>query len=309
MRRFSALAVAALVLTVAACQGAPAATDPYQVMYDAHGTWDAVQINIGASVQGGKTPFSIDQSGLKVVVDSTKTRILVHASLPIKQFNIDAKTLTQLGITGDNLDIDVLYDNDALYAKAPALKSTVQLLVLQAGETIDGDLGGWLKLGTKSEFEALAGLAGGSVTPSAVPMATAASAADLKAKLEGAGITLTLVGSEQHAGVDANHVALAIDWAKLSQSDYLKTFGTSQLQSFLTQAEGSTVTGDFWVDRTAKRVVGLDIHATDKNGQKLDMTITAKVPDAGTSFDAPANAVRVPLMGIVTKMVGQLGNQ
>jgi hypothetical protein len=139
-------------------------------------------------------------------------------------------------------------------------------------------------------------------------MATPASAADLKAKLEAAGITLTLAGSEQHAGVDANHVKVAIDWEKLSKSDYLKGVSASQLQSFLTSAEGSTITADIWVDRTANRVVGVDVHATDKTGEKVDVTVTAKAPDSGTSFTAPADAVRVPLVGIVTKMLGQLGS-
>ena len=307
MRKLNTLAgalVAVIVVVLAGCNNAPAASDPYQVLYDANGKWDTVQVNVGLSAQGGDTPLTLDPSAIKVVVDSNAGKGLVHVALPVAQLQIDAATLGQLGITGDTLDLDVLWDGDALYAKAPALKSFVQLLLLQAGQTVTGDLGGWLRLATKSEFEALAGVAGGGVTPSIAPMPSAASAADLKAKAEAAGVALTLAGSEQHAGVDANHITFTLDWKKFAQSDFMKGAEASQAQTFLAAMDGVTLTGDVWVDKVAKRVVGVDIHGA-KDSEKFDMTITAKAPDAGTSFDAPADAVNVPLMGMVTQLLSQ----
>jgi len=307
MRKLNTLAgalVAVIVVVLAGCNNAPAASDPYQVLYDANGKWDTVQVNVGLSAQGGDTPLTLDPSAIKVVVDSNAGKGLVHVALPVAQLQIDAATLGQLGITGDTLDLDVLWDGDALYAKAPALKSFVQLLLLQAGQTVTGDLGGWLRLATKSEFEALAGVAGGGVTPSIAPMPSAASAADLKAKAEAAGVALTLAGSEQHAGVDANHITFTLDWKKFAQSDFMKGAEASQAQTFLAAMDGVTLTGDVWVDKVAKRVVGVDIHGA-KDSEKFDLTITAKAPDAGTSFDAPADAVNVPLMGMVTQLLSQ----
>ena len=307
MRKLNTLAgalVAFIVVVLAGCNNAPAASDPYQVLYDANGKWDTVQVNVGLSAQGGDTPLTLDPSAIKVVVDSNAGKGLVHVALPVAQLQIDAATLGQLGITGDTLDLDVLWDGDALYAKAPALKSFVQLLLLQAGQTVTGDLGGWLRLATKSEFEALAGVAGGGVTPSIAPVPSAASAADLKAKAEAAGVALTLAGSEQHAGVDANHITFTLDWKKFAQSDFMKGAEASQAQTFLAAMDGVTLTGDVWVDKVAKRVVGVDIHGA-KDSEKFDLTITAKAPDAGTSFDAPADAVSVPLMGMVTQLLSQ----
>ena len=307
MRKLNTLAgalVAVIVVVLAGCNNAPAASDPYQVLYDANGKRDTVQVNVGLSAQGGDTPLTLDPSAIKIVVDSNAGKGLVHVALPVAQLQIDAATLGQLGITGDTLDLDVLWDGDALYAKAPALKSFVQLLLLQAGQTVTGDLGGWLRLATKSEFEALAGVAGGGVTPSIAPVPSAASAADLKSKAEAAGVVLTLAGGEQHAGVDANHITFTLDWKKFAQSDFMKGAEASQAQTFLAAMDGVTLTGDVWVDKGAKRVVGVDIHGA-KDSEKFDMTITAKAPDAGTSFDAPADAVNVPLMGMVTQLLSQ----
>jgi hypothetical protein len=309
MRKLNTLAVVlvAFIAVVAGCNSAPAANDPYQVMYEANGKWDTVQVNVGLSVQGGDTPLSLDPSAIKFVVDSNSGKALVHVALPISQLQIDAATLGQLGITGDTLELDVLWDGDALYAKAPALKNAVQLMLMQAGQTVSGDLGGWLRLATKSEFDALAGIAGGGVTASSAPMASPASAADLKAKAEAAGLVLTLAGSEQHAGVDANHITFTLDWQKFAQSEYMQGAEASQAQAFLGAMEGATVTGDVWVDRSAKRVVGVDVHGAGKTGEKVDLTITARSPDAGTSFDAPADAVQVPLMGMITQLMTQFG--
>src|SRR6185312_13709414 len=148
MRKLNTLAVAlvALVAVLAGCTGAPAASDPYQVVYDANGKWDTVQVNVGLSVQGGARPLTLDPSAVKFVVDSNAGKALVHLSLPLAQLQVDAATLGQLGITGDTLDLDILWSGDALYAKAPALKNAVQLLLMQAGQTVTGDLGGWLRL-------------------------------------------------------------------------------------------------------------------------------------------------------------------
>jgi len=93
---------------------------------------------------------------------------------------------------------------------------------------------------------------------------------------------------------------------KFAQSEFMKGAAASQGQAALSALQGGTVTGDLWVDRTAKRVVGVDIHGA-KDSQKVDVTITAKTPDAGTSFDAPADAVQVPLMGMITQLMTQFG--
>jgi hypothetical protein len=310
MRKLFSVAAFVLVAVLAACQSAPAANDPYQVLYDSRdATWEQVQVQVGLSVQGGDTPISIDSSAIKLVLDTKAGKALVHLSLPVAQLGVDPATLIQLGITGPSLDVDVLWDGDALYAKSPAAGPIVTMLMLQSGEVPTGDLAGWLKLGTAADFGAIPGLAGGGVIPSTAPMATPANAAALKTELEAAGITLTLAGSEQHAGVDANHVTVAVDWAKLAASPMFASVTQSQLESFLGAIEEATITADIWADKSSKRIVGVDAHlaSTDGSNQKVDLTITLKTPDAGTSFDAPASAVEVPLMQMITQLLGSFG--
>jgi hypothetical protein len=310
MRRFLALALIAVTATVAACSGS-GTTDPYQLAWNARTAgWDQVQVDVGVSVKGGSNPVTINPGAIRLVVDSKAGKGLFHVSLPAAALGTDAsKLLTQFGISGTTIDLDVLYDGTALYAKSPFAPALVAALFSSSGTAPSGDLTGWLKLASKADFESLGALAGGSL-PSTAPMATIADAAALKTQLEGMGITLTYVGSEQHNGVDANHLSAAVDWQKLAANP-LFAAGSSQAQvkTGLAALEAATVSLDFWLDKSSNRIIGIDFKASPKSDttQSGEVIINFKTPDAGTSLETPSSFVELPVMQSLGQLMKSFG--
>jgi hypothetical protein len=321
MRKLFVLAIVALSGLLAACNGAATTTDPYQIVWNARSaTWDQVQVDLSMSATGSASgqSVSIQPGAIRLAFDTKAGKALVHVSLPVDSLDLDAATKAQLGLTGSTLDLDVLYDGNALYVKSPLAAPLVTMLFSQAGTTVpSGDLAGWLKLGTKADFEALAALgmnAAGGVLPSFPtasfePFPSAVDAASLKTQLENMGIVLTYAGTEQHSGVDAAHLTATVDWAKLSASDLFKHLDQAQINDFVSQAKDATITLDAWFDTASGRFVGLDVHGSSAShpDESLSLSLTLKTPDAGTSFDAPASAVDVPVSQLLTQLLQSLG--
>jgi hypothetical protein len=303
MRRRLLLGLVAIAAMLAACQGATTSNDPYQLSFNASkASWDQVQIDLSLSAQVGSDSISLTPGAVRLVIDSKNGKGLFHLSIPISALGSSAADLAQLGITGDTLDVDVLYDGLALYAKSPIAPSLVQLLYASSGSPPSGDLTGWLKLGTAADFAALAALGGGSATASAAPMPTFADANSLKTKLTNAGVTLAFVATETHNGTNADHVSATIDWAKLAASDVFGSSATqAQVQQAFTALEGTNSSIDLWIDHSNNRLVGVEIKGSSKSDptQTFDLNVTFKTPDAGTSLDAPASSVDVPLMQLL----------
>lgn len=309
MRRFLILLLALMaVLTVAGCAGAPAATDPYDIARKAmDAKWDSVQVDVGINAKDGKSTVKIDPGAIRFVVDSKAGKALVHVALPVADLGADAASLKALGVTGDSIDIDVVYDGAALYAKSPVLGSVLGAMLAQSGKMPSGDMTGWLRLGTKEDFASLGAAAAGSAKPE-LPTASL-DAAGLKKDFETNGITLTFVAAEKKNGVDANHLKVAIDASKLSGSKAFGDLGGTQLDQLKAVAKTGTISGDVWIDKGTNRVVEADIHAagTGSNAASGDVTISLKTPDAGTSFDAPATYTDLPvksLLGTFMEMFG-----
>jgi len=311
MRKILALVVA-VAAVVAACGGQTTTTtnDPYELVHKSQSAgWDRVQIDIGFSVTGPEA-ISIDPSALRVAVDTATDRVNVHVAFPISALGDSAAELRQLGITGDSLEFDAIYDGDALYAKSP-LGNLLAALMIQAGEIPTGDMTGWLKLLSKADFESMVDLFGGDLPPvpmpDDLPIPSAADVETLKATLEGMGITLTHAGTASHNGVDAEKVTAAVDLAKLADSDYFSGLGSDGAMD-LDPAE-ATLSADLWFDRSNSRLIGIDVHAasTSDASEKADITINLHEPDAGVSFDAPASFVDVPLMEMLSTLMESFG--
>jgi hypothetical protein len=310
MRKLLALVVT-LAAVAAACGGQTATTnDPYEIVHRSQAaTWDRVQVDVGISVTGPDT-ISIDPSALRFAIDTEAGKANVHVAFPISALGDSAAELRQLGITGDNLELDAIYDGEALYAKSP-LGNLLAALMIQAGEIPSGDMTGWLRLFSAEDVESLGSLFGGGLTPIPVPddlpFASAADVATLKATLEGMGIALTHAGTESHNGVDADKVAVAIDLAKLAASEYFTDLGSNGMVD-LDPADG-TLSVDLWFDRGNGRLIGIDIHAasTADPTEKADITINLHEPDAGVSFDAPASFVEVPLIDMLSTLMESFG--
>lgn len=305
MRRLTALAIAAIVL--AGCGGATTLTDPYQIVdKSASATYDVVQVNVGFNA-AGTTPVTIDPKSIQIIADHKAGKAEFKVSLPLAQLGADASALAQLGITSGNLDLDVVFDGQAVYAKGDVLKTVLTMLLTQAGLT-PGDLSGWLRLGTKDEFQALAG----QIAPSALPsMAPAAShdAASIKKALDEVGITLTYAGAEKRANKDTAHLTVAVDTAKLSSSAAFQAVPSSQATTLKTGLQQLGIAADAWIDSSTYRLVEVDVHLTPKDGStgKVDVTILVSQPTDTGGLVAPSPYTVVPLSQLVTELLKSFG--
>ncbi|HJP89132.1 MAG TPA: hypothetical protein VJ850_08870 [Candidatus Limnocylindrales bacterium] len=308
MRRLLALITAAVVvLLVAGCGNNAGTNDPYQlVLQTRDAKMDQVQIDFGASVKSAGATVTLDPGAIRIVIDSKAGKGSFHMSLPAAALNVPQAQLAQMGITGNTIDADVLYDGQALYAKSPILGTLLQLFGAQGGVTIpSGDLTGWLKLLTKTEIDSLGLGAGAAATPSP----GAADAAALKNELANAGITLTLAGTETKNGVSASHITAAIDVTKFLNSPMVpSTAQKGQLDQLREAAKNATVTGDLWVDNGSKHLVEMDVHivATGTDAGQADLTIGFSAPSS-PNFDAPASSVEIPTMQIVGQLIQMFG--
>lgn len=301
------VALVAVVSLLAGC-GGTAASDPYELVRSSVQTaWSPVQINIGLTATAGGKTVTLDPKSIAIVVDSAGGKGAFHLSLSAASLEIPASALLQLGITGDTIDFDVVYDGTALYAKSAVLKPLIQFVLGSSGKVPAGDLTGWLKLGTKEELAAFAAMGRAGVSPSVAPVPDAAG---LKAALEEAGVTLTVVGAEKRNGVDAQHVKVAIDSAKLVNNPNFASGAGNQYAQVAAALKTLTISGDLWIDAGSKRVIETDFHGASTSGSSdtVDVAVTAHDPDGTVPLDGPATAVDVPmstLLGEMMKLMGQ----
>jgi len=313
------VALALLSLLIAACGGGaatptPAAvTDPNEILARAVAApMDQVEVKIGVKTSGATSgDITIDPDSIVVTVDSTAGKGSFHLSLPASALGSDASMLGALGATGDTIDLDVLFDGQAVYAKSPLAASLLPLLMAQSGQTISGDLTGWLRLGTADDFAALGETFG--AIPGASPGASAAPEAlpsfdpqQLQADLEASGVTLTYAGTESHNGVDADHVTMTIDGQKLASGPLasdVPSIGGSQLQDL---ANAGTLTADAWFDHSTGRVMEVDLNGTDSSGATFDLTILVSTPSS-TSLDAPSSYTDVPVAPLLSSLMQTFG--
>jgi hypothetical protein len=304
-----------LVMLVAAACGAsatPSPADAYQAAARAiKAPMDQIKIQVGVASTGGTTDISIDPGAIQLVLDTKAGKANVHLSLPVAALGSDATQLLALGLTGDTLDLDLIYDGSALYAKSPLAATLLPLLSAQSGSPITGDLTGWLRLGTADDFASLADLFG--ATASGAPNASAAPSdlanldpGQLKTELENAGVVITYVGTENRNGVDSDHLTLTVDPAKLASSPLTSELPGSQLGQIQDLTSGDTLSADVWLDQSDGRLNEADLHIGSSDGSKTDVTILVSVPDS-TAFDAPSDYTDVPVMPLLTTLMQTFG--
>jgi hypothetical protein len=304
--------IAALSLAVAACGGS-ASSDPYELLIQSSkATWSPVQINLGIQATGTGQTVSLDPANIAIVVDSAAGKGAFHLSLPAAQLGIPAASLAQLGITGSSIDIDIVDDGQALYAKSVVFQPLLQALLGSSGKLPSGDLTGWLKLGTNAELAAFGAMAGGGlggVKPSA--SASAPTAASLKSDLEAAGITLTFAGVEKRNGADAQHLKVAIDSTKLANNPNFAAGAGQNYASAAAAFKQLALSGDVWLDSASKHLVEMDLHIADSKGSSgsADLALTAKDPDGSVSLAGPASSVDVPMQALFGQVLQMMGQQ
>lgn len=307
MRRLLALMTAAvIVLLVAGCGNSAGTSDPYELLRRAGtATMDQVQVDIGANIKSSTQTLTFDPGAIRIVVDKTAGKGSFHLSLPTSALGIPAAQLAQLGVTGNSIDLDALWDGQALYAKSPVLGAVMPAFAAQMGITLpSGDLTGWLKLLSKTDLDTFGG--GAITSPSAGP--TMGDAATIKKSLEDAGVTLTLAGTESKNGVNANHIKGTVDSAKLLASPAMANVSASQRSQVEAALKDATVTFDIWTDASSNRFVEIDLHMVGKTSTSgsIDVTVGLSTPSS-PNFDTPSGAVEIPTMQIVGKLIQMFG--
>ncbi|MBA2381470.1 MAG: hypothetical protein H0V73_05095 [Chloroflexi bacterium] len=309
-----ASAIAALSIVVAGCGGAASGPDPYELAdSSAKVGWDPLQVNIGFAYKDGATSITLEPSAIAMVLDTAGQKGAVHMSLPASAMGVPKEALRQLGIHGDSLDMDMIFDGKTLYGRSPLFAQMLAMLLGPSGDLPTGDLSDWLQFGTTEDWAALEGLAGGSggsgAAPS-LPVATGGDAESTKSAFETAGITLTVAAEEKRNGADANHVKVAIDGTKLLASPYFNAAGTrAQLAQMEAAFKQFTMSGDLWLDKASKKLIELDVHlaGTKNEGQTADITVTFHDPDGSVSLTAPPSALDVPVEALIKKLMQLAG--
>jgi hypothetical protein len=303
----------AVAVLVGGCSGAAAPPDPYeQLTTSIKTTWNPIQINLGIVVTAAGKTVTLDPKDIAMVLDTAGAKFGLHVSLPAAGLGVPALALSQLGIEGGSLAFDMVYVDDAIYARSALFKPTLRMILGPTGKVPAGDLTGWLKLGTKAELMALGALSGAARgMPSLPPRSVAdqTTSAAVKASFEAAGITLSIAGTEKRNGSDARHLKLAVDLEKLAANPGFVAGAGAQGGPMIAAMKSFTFSGDLWIDPATNRIVESDLHmaSTKDPTQVGDLTVTAHDPDGTVSLAAPPSSVDVPLGTLVTELMKLVG--
>ena len=273
-----------------------------------------VEITVGGSYTTGAATISLPDNMVTVDLDTSAGKGSVHLAVPA---SLLGGALAGLGVTGDTLTVDLLYDGAALYAKSPALPALVsQLSVLAPGSSmppLTADT--WAKLideATMKQLMASAGSAVGSAVPS-LPAAPSA-AADMQTTLDQIGATLTLGPQTTGPGGPANDVKVTVDPAKLqaflaAHPQQLPTGQIPGLSSLPSLDQLSSLSADVLVDAATSRVEQVTLTAgMTQNGSTSSAAIKVGIGEAPSSvtFATPSGAVDLPLMQILGPVVSNM---
>ena len=310
MRLAALITAAALAaaLTVAGCSPAATPTPPPDassvLTAASKATYPTkLEFTLGGSYTASGATTTLPDKLLTIDIDTAAGTGSVHFAVPASLLGASGgAALAQLGITGDSITFDALYDGKAVYAKSPAMPALVtQLAALAQGVTLP-QLGPdtWAKVLDEATIQQIAGAAKGAVE-SAPP---SASATELKTVLEQTGGSITLGAQTTGAGGPAYDVKLTVDPAKLQayMTAHPEQFPASQAQTLSALGQLTSISADVLIDVATSRVeqVTLAIAGTE-SGSPVSASLKVGIAEApaSVSFAAPANAVDLPLVKIL----------
>ncbi len=310
MRRLLALAlaVAASVLLLAGCSGGGngPAIDPYQVVFRAlNAHQDQVQVSVGFSMTGGGRTTSIDESSMRFVIDNTSGRFLVHISIPIWQLDLPPEALSAIGLRGNTLDLEAIYDGQGLYARSGLLGVALRRLVPD-GSLPRGDLTDWIRLATKAELDSMGA---SSSSPASGPVSTVADAAALRASLESAGVVLSYVETSKVGGVDADHIRGTVDINKMVESPAFDSASRASIEQLRQLSGQMSIKLDLYCAQATGNLVHADFGfgVAGQGGGSMTIGATLASPEPGTAYKAPSRYVTIPLKTLLGSLMGSFG--
>ncbi len=318
------LAITVLALVAAGC-GIGGGQDPYALLDRARTTgWDRVQVQLGFTVDFPNTGgvdlavpghVQVEPSAITAIIDTRTGQWHLTVSIPKGAGGIDPVLLGLFGPGVASLEADVLFDGEHVFAKIPVLQGFVHAMAPDLPFPIEGDLTGWLRLGSGDELQSLTGagnplglLLFGAGLPQlgALPLSLPAQgdAGGLRQFIEDFGVVTEYKGAEQRNGREAHHVAAGLDFEKLARSQRFATilgFGRDQLQGVADTAREIAIGSDLWFDKETGRFVGFQLNVQTLTGQttKASVVLNLADPPAGNPFEAPATFTDLPLSELV----------
>ncbi len=305
-RALVALMIAASVPGLfAGCTGT-ATVDPYAVTTRAfQAGWDQVQVSVGMSVTAAGQTIAIPPAAMRLVVDGVAGKALVTVSIPASTLGVPG-AFARLGLSGDSLTFDAVYDGEALYARSAVMGPALRQLFAGSSALPSGDLTGWLRLVQRSDLEKLGAGSAGPALP-AIPAPPSGSTppspdgAPLRQTLDSVGIGLSYAGEEQRDALDTDHVHGTVDWNKLVNSPAASSVPQTEVDQLRAMAASMSTTFDLWADRATGRLDHVDVHfaVRGSNGGSFDVEIGLAAPPAGLKFGAPPKFLDVPLLKLL----------
>jgi len=303
------LSVLLLAAIVVGCT-APAATDPYVLTSNSlDAGWHRVQLELSLRADVEDRTVAIERGDIRLAFDAEAGTGSFSLSVAPAALGLGPDEVVSLGLPGDRLELDVLFDGEAVFARSPLAAHFLPMLLAQFGDVPAEDYSGWLRLGTKQEFEVLAALASmGSpqpdfVTPELEELA-ALGPAELQQLLADYGVALSFVGVEHREGVEASHLRFLFDTASVAQNQFLPGLDPRQLGEMA--AAEVRLTTDAWLHPTTNRPVELSFEMTSSDPALPELSLSLYVgePDASVTFAAPDSYVDVPVLTIIQQFMG-----
>lgn len=253
-----------------------------------------------APTVNANTPDSIITSVINGGADIKSFHIKLAVSGTIKA----AALKSQAGTSGIPITSDVKLDGTAIEGdvdvanQAAHLSLTVPAMQMLGGVPITGDVilvsnTLYYKVSllgpkyTKTDLSSLAGSLPVSV-PTALPSPGASAMAgltdeinQLRAQMQAAGVTATLVGVEQIGGKDANHINISIPIDKINAA-------IAAQASPGTDMKIDSASVDFWVYKSDSRLAQIEVKGASSTIGNLDLMITVTNYDQPVTVAAPA---------------------
>ena len=315
MDRLRGVLIAAL-FGVAAC--APAQTDPYALLDRAWATgWDRVQLQLGLTLevqnQGGDdmplpNDINVDPGAITAIVDTHTGQWRLTLAIPGNAIGLPGL----LGPAMQAVNAEALFDGTNLFAKSELLPMMLQP-GMGAPALVDGDLTGWVRLGSVADLGPFLDptnpggmLSLGAALPGLGAMAwpSPGSPTTLRQFFEDLGVVAEYKGTEARNGRNTHHVEAGLDVAKMARSDRaasLTGWGRDQMQSFLESARQIAISSDLWFDEETGRVVsvGLNLQTLQAPVARFGATLLLTEPTVADPFTAPATYTDVPLRDLL----------
>ena len=316
--RRALLAATVLALALAGC-GLGENHDPYELLDRARSAgWDRVQVQLGFTLdvpnaEGGVMAVpghvQIDPSAVNAIVDTRTGQWHLTVSIPQGAAGVNPLLVNLFGPGAASFEAEVLFDGAHVFAKSPLLQGFLQSVPLGSHSPIEGDLAGWLRLGSGDDLQSLSGagnpfgmLLFGAGLPElgALALPTPGDPGGLRQFVEDFGVVTEYKGAEQRNGREAHHVAAGLDFEKLARSQRfaaLAGLGRDQLQGVADSARQVAIGSDLWFDKETGRLVGFQLNVQSLQGEttKAIVVLNLMEPPAGDPFEAPATFTDVPL--------------